>query len=363
MPSRRGRRRGGPSHNSPKRARIIREPISLDDNLMHYIFNSWTTQHPSDTHLDFFKLSSFMSKVPYVSKKFCAISRSILATSSSPPTARLTSSSSKYAYVTLLMANEAYLPGVLTLGYTLRSSPHDKICMCTPDISDRAKYFIAKFFKIVVIDYIKDSRIGPTKWKKFQHHYNPWLKFCFTKFRLFELTQYEKVLFLDADTISLNTTELDTLFNLPAPAGTLTSDTFISHARMIRTKDLEVSLRKFYGIAGAVLLLRPSLSSLFELGQVASNYFGNYNDNAGADEAVLSRYFKSKWTNISKRFNSVPWKGYENQVLWHYVTAAPWNFEQYWDDYEVFYDFNREMIQQDAELNEVLEPVLKHSKK
>jgi len=139
--------------------------------------------------------------------------------------------SGKYAIMTLIFGGDAYLPGVLLLGSSIRRvrSPDIKnvelCCMVTKDVSSTARALISKIYdKVIDVDYIE---IDPSLIR----HSNPKMKAVyaktFTKLRIFELTQYDKILFLDADMLVLKP-DIFGLFNLGTPAciymGHLSSD-------------------------------------------------------------------------------------------------------------------------------------------
>lgn len=56
-----------------------------------------------------------------------------------------------------------------------------------------------------------------TQWKRFRHMYDGWLGQCFTKFHVFGLVEYDKVIWLDADMLALRSP--DELSLIEAPAG------------------------------------------------------------------------------------------------------------------------------------------------
>lgn len=146
-------------------------------------------------------------------------------------TANIKNKLDKYAIMTLIFGGDAYLPGVLMLGSSIRRvfTPDIKnvelCCMVTKDVSSTARALISKIYdKIIDVDYIE---IDPSLIR----HSNPKMKAIyaktFTKLRIFELTQYNKILFLDADMLVLKR-EIFGLFNLGTPAciymGHLSSD-------------------------------------------------------------------------------------------------------------------------------------------
>jgi hypothetical protein len=128
----------------------------------------------------------------------------------------------KYAITTLLFGNDSYLPGILLLGSSIKKvmpKSYEKYitlcCMVTHDISKEAKSIISKIYdRIIDVDYLQ---IPPNLIK----HNVPFMRDLysktFTKLRIFEMTEYDKVLFLDADMLVLKK-DVFSLFNLNTPA-------------------------------------------------------------------------------------------------------------------------------------------------
>ncbi|KAL0233023.1 hypothetical protein GEMRC1_011770 [Eukaryota sp. GEM-RC1] len=363
------KRRSRGQSRPPKTARIIGDPIILDDELLSSVLKNYILRyHPfsKQHHVDYMKIFPFCEKFLSVSTRLNTIASNITNTLPKAPSPLSTItpvSPSKCCYVTLLMRGDSYLPGILTLGHTLKNSSHDLFCLCTPDVSENSKELISKIYTHVVdIPYNYDARIQPTKWKRFGKLYQ-WIGCAFTKFNALELTQYDKVLFLDADTLCLNVNIMDQVFQLNCPAGTLSGDFSIKHGRIILRRHLENSLQKAYGISGDVLLLKPSIIDLIKLGRFAHEYLEqSSNDNAGPDESVLSRFYSNQWTQIGAQFNALPWKTVPNQALIHYVTHPPWNPKDYWADYELFYSQSRKVIEEIPESEPVFASALKWSK-
>jgi hypothetical protein len=128
----------------------------------------------------------------------------------------------KYAITTLLFGNDSYLPGIVLLGSSIRKvmkkSYENYItlcCMVTNDISKEARSIISKIYdRIIDVDYLQ---ISPN----FIKHNNPNTRNIysktFTKLRIFEMTEYDKILYLDADMLVLKK-DIFSLFNLNTPA-------------------------------------------------------------------------------------------------------------------------------------------------
>jgi alpha-N-acetylglucosamine transferase len=125
-----------------------------------------------------------------------------------------------YAYATLVMLGDKYISAAIVLAYSIRKlgSKADLVVLVTNDVSQEGKEILAIFFDhIIEIDYV-DIPNWRTKIQKHRRY----LELVFTKFHIFNLTQYKKILLIDADAIVLRYP--DHLFNLNAPAGCLLKD-------------------------------------------------------------------------------------------------------------------------------------------
>lgn len=121
-------------------------------------------------------------------------------------------STKNYAFMTLVMINDIYIPAALVLADSLRrhKTKAELVVMVTPDISEEGKKQLKLLFdKVIEVEYLKVQSDR-------KHDY---LSYVCTKFHLLNMTQYKKIIFLDADAIV--NTNIDDLFSVPAPAGTI----------------------------------------------------------------------------------------------------------------------------------------------
>jgi Alpha-N-acetylglucosamine transferase len=242
---------------------------------------------------------------------------------------------SKYAYVTLLMLGDSYLPGILTLGYSIRKmgSEIDTIVMVTNDVSNHARELILTIYtKIIDVPYIIpiDGIIKRPLVKRYPHY----LK-TFTKLNILNLTQYSKVFFLDADSITLK--YFDSLFNLEPPAAVyygshkmhennyqprLKGDRYIwhkkycqccDHGKKINNKYTDLINREkengelVYGITTECMLLKPDTNLYNQIvSELHNKDFAKFVDNKihgfASDTGYITWKFSGKWTGIDPRF-------------------------------------------------------------
>ncbi len=116
------------------------------------------------------------------------------------------------AYVTTLCNGDGYVPGVEALGKSLdlTGTARPKVVLVTPDVPESARKLLAsQGWWIRDIEPI--SNPNEQAQQLFARFAN-----TFTKLRAFALTEFSKVVLLDADTIVLE--NIDDLFDRPAPA-------------------------------------------------------------------------------------------------------------------------------------------------
>jgi alpha-N-acetylglucosamine transferase len=112
----------------------------------------------------------------------------------------------KTAYVTTLCNGDSYLPGVEALGKSLEKSGTStpRVVMVTSDVSRSARDRLARLgWQLRDIDPIVNPR--PLKLRMFRRFDS-----VFTKLRAWELTEFDRVVLLDADTLVMQ--NVDDLF-------------------------------------------------------------------------------------------------------------------------------------------------------
>jgi alpha-N-acetylglucosamine transferase len=297
---------------------------------------------------------------------------------------------SRYAFVTFLMLNDSYLPGVLLLAHGLRrqKTQADLICMVTEEISRPARQALAQLYD-AVIDvekiFVPHSRVGK----------RPYLPYVFTRLHALRLGadgdlghSYDKIALLDADLLPLR--HYDHLFTLPAPAGTINErktnvmewgedGNFIipdsvaqdgtwhwhqlyadcPHGQPIPREitDRVASDPSNMGVISSLLVLEPSLAEFNAIladiqTPTVQPLVGNTFD--WPEMQYLTLRYSGQWTNVDLRFHSL--NGYPNlDVLYgiHYTGFKPWQFrregsmDRYGrrDDFQLWFSLYREMLQ------------------
>ena len=125
----------------------------------------------------------------------------------------------KCAWATLVMVGDAYVPGALVVGYSLRKvkTKHDIICMVTDDVSEDARVALGEVFdQVIQVDYI-GAPSAHAMGKGQEKGYRPWIGKAYTKWNILSFTQWDKIAFVDADMVFVKNS--DHLFDLDTPAG------------------------------------------------------------------------------------------------------------------------------------------------
>ncbi|MCA9873521.1 MAG: hypothetical protein KC441_07700 [Anaerolineales bacterium] len=264
------------------------------------------------------------------------------------------------AFVTLLMLNDSYLPGVLLQAYQLRlqATQADLLCLVTPEISPAARQALAVLFDFVV-------EVPPIYVPHDRAQRRQYLPFVFTKLHALRLGQdgdlgfaYDRVVLLDADLLPLR--QFDDLLKLPAPAGVMNEHKshmlaaengrfLISptaarqgtwhwheiyadcpHGRPIpqALTDRVAADPANMGINGALLVMAPSLAEYRDMRRdlecpATQHLVGSLFD--WPDMQYLTMVWSGRWHNVDVRYASL--NGYPDlRVLYgtHFAGLKPW---------------------------------------
>ncbi|RKO96389.1 nucleotide-diphospho-sugar transferase, partial [Caulochytrium protostelioides] len=188
-------------------------------------------------------------------------------------------SASKYAYVTLL-TSDAYLPGALVWAESLRAAktPHDLAILVTPEtVTHAALEQINRVFdRVVSVPTIRSQDVGNLQLLGRRE-----LDITFTKLHVWnpDTLPYERVIFMDADTLVLK--PIDELFD--AVAG----DVAFAAAPDVGWPDCFNS---------GVFVTKPEADLFASLVEYAHTN-GSFD---GGDQGLLNAYFNS-WASGSPR--------------------------------------------------------------
>ncbi|KAL5558866.1 hypothetical protein UlMin_035077 [Ulmus minor] len=230
---------------------------------------------------------------------------------------RKTKTVRREAYATVLHSSESYVCGAITLAQSLRQTgtKRDLIMLVDNSISATKRDALsAAGWKIRIIKRIRNPKAE-------KHSYN---EYNYSKFRLWQLTDYDKIIFIDADIIVLR--NLDLLFHFPQMTAT--------------GNDFSI-------FNSGIMVIEPS-NCTFMIFMKSRNDIVSYN---GGDQGFLNEVFvwwhrlprrvnflKNFWSNSSKEFNvknelfgADPPKVYAI----HYLGWKPWlcyrDYDCNWD--------------------------------
>ena len=276
-----------------------------------------------------------------------------------------------HAFCVLLMMGDAYLPGAIATGASIANvkSAADSVCMCTPDVSESAlEKLRAVYTHVVVIDYIehKTRRLVSAKQRDY---YDSWINRSFTKWRCLGLTQYSRVILLDADLILLK--NCDELFDLPAPAACYSNPwarPFVANgmenpyitpgardldhgAIVSATTIMRAIARPTFVGGGFIVALEPSARALqdyIDFIQENETYGAQHKSISTSDEVSIAEFYARRgisWHNIHQNYAAIPWKkdwsgASPNQPIkaYHYFGMKPWETEPKYPDQQLWWD-------------------------
>ena len=270
----------------------------------------------------------------------------------------------RFAVVTLLMLGDNYLPGIITMAYSIQlANPEfrkeiDLVCLVTPDISQKAINDIMKYYdKVIKVDYIE------IPYENIRHsklHIQKVYAKTFTKLHVFSLVQYEKVIMIDADMLVLKP-EFFSLFSLDTPAGVFigclspykdekTMNLYIyiygedlKHGRLIEKRLYDIDCYDLYrkhniikntylGVETSICLLKPNIDDYHNLKKLL---FNSNEKTYKGDTDLIAKYYKYKWHHIDIKFLGRWVDPNENKdiiVLDLYGTEGkPWAVAKYTD--------------------------------
>lgn len=236
-----------------------------------------------------------------------------------------------YAYVTLIMLGDSYIPAALVLAKSVRDcgSEADLVVMVTPDISDNGKKALSMFFdKVIEINYVKVKN-----WRTIKQTTREYLNLVFTKFHVFNLLEYKKVILIDADALVLK--HPDHLFTMNTPAGCylenkshiITYDSkgnyvlpdskklqwydemceCCGHGKLI-DKSATDKIKSNYrnsGIGGGLMVLEPKVGELDDIILDVSRGYSRFlveRKLIWPEQQYLTLRYSGKWHGINPRF-------------------------------------------------------------
>lgn len=267
----------------------------------------------------------------------------------------------KNAYVMLMFGGDKYLEGIKTLAYSLikTGTKHDIVCMVTDDVSQNAREEMKLLnIKIIEVPYLK-FKSKPLKSKKQNDRY-PWINVSYTKLNCLNLTQYNKILFLDADMLVMK--NIDHLFKQYAPASQFVDKKIFkgkynNFGKFVTQKNIKKLLNTKQFVAdGGLLLLEPNKKHFEQYKKMVKSMepFG-FKAISGYDEQSICYFMslykkgpKKKWLNLGGQY-SCNWTiecDQEDAFILNFIgEIKPWvkNIEKEFPDTKSWYKINNDM--------------------
>lgn len=289
----------------------------------------------------------------------------------------------RYAFCTLVMKGNGYIPGALVLASSLRkqlgdySKEIDLICMVTNDVSKDGIEKLQKYYTHVkLVEYIICKEPPSFSTQKQNDKYAKWMDIALTKWACLQFIEYDKILMMDADIFAMPNPGKDKfglieLFDLEAPAATFSTPWMRGYSENrggIPNPFLTESGRPMYhgekihggvGLASirrgnvapacSVVLLKPNKQDYLRLIHMAQASTMGYRCNSGADDQALTiLYSNQTWTHIYQTFSYIPWHSKwlpsnENNGdliprALHFFSTKPWELERgTWPDMDIWY--------------------------
>ncbi|GAB4847729.1 UDP-glucuronate:xylan alpha-glucuronosyltransferase 1 [Ancistrocladus abbreviatus] len=229
------------------------------------------------------------------------------------------------AYATILHSAEVYVCGAITAAQSIRmaGSTRDLVILVDENISPYHRSGLeAAGWKIQTIQRIRNPKAE-------KDAYNEW---NYSKFRLWQLTDYDKIIFIDADLLILR--NIDFLFSMPEISATGNNATLFN---------------------SGVMVIEPS-NCTFQLLMDHINEIESYN---GGDQGYLNEIF-TWWHRIPRHINFLKhfWVGDEEDMkqmkiklfgaeppilyVLHYLGIKPWlcfrDYDCNWNS-DIFQEF------------------------
>eukprot|EP00927_Polykrikos_kofoidii_P055510 TRINITY_DN49754_c0_g1_i1.p1 TRINITY_DN49754_c0_g1~~TRINITY_DN49754_c0_g1_i1.p1 ORF type:complete len:625 (-),score=80.82 TRINITY_DN49754_c0_g1_i1:95-1900(-) len=205
----------------------------------------------------------------------------------------------RFAYASLLYGKSPrYVLGALALGQSLEDSrtPYDRVLLHTADVSVESRQLLSMFWILVEVTYVQSAAdLHPSSDKaRFRD--------VFTKFHIFnpDALQYDRVVFLDLDTLVLKNS--DALFGVRAPAAMRNvknqgrEHAFSRHGERMKAETSFVN--------AGTMVVAPS-RMLFDLivADVAEPDPEWHFPSWSPEQAYLSRILAGEWSQVSQLYN------------------------------------------------------------
>ncbi|KAI9700245.1 MAG: hypothetical protein M1836_002259 [Candelina mexicana] len=300
-----------------------------------------------------------------------------------------------YAWATLL-TRPSYLAGVIILAHTLKKhgTKYPLIVLTTPTLPASCASILEREGRRSNLVTVK--QVGPLLPRENVHVIAERFTDTWTKLRVFELTTYDKLVFIDADIMILRNMDELLDFQLPGPdwlganhacVCNLDKDKFaaddwkaencaytpIRHPDALTkpTPVLKDSRGTHQLLNSGMFIFEPS-EALWEKMMSFFNTTPLLNSFAFPDQDFLIEFFRGKWISVGWQYNALKTMRYWHPNIWrddevralHYIVDKPWSkrvgedgvagylgrdgvtHSWWWDQYA---DWEREKLEQSDE--------------
>ncbi|QYB17465.1 glycogenin-1 [Pacmanvirus S19] len=294
------------------------------------------------------------------------------------------SNNNNFAWCTLVMLGDNYVPGAIVVARSLRNvnTKYPIYCMVDDSVSDSAQKILEKYFDKVIKVPIIEYKCTPMKSKKQNEIYGAWISKSFTKWNIFnpQIFNNQKICFLDADCIALE--NIDDLFDLPGQACCWSSpwsreympknsryslyDPYgkMEHGQEVSRKSIMRGFNNsFLGLA-CMVLISPSQHLWDKFNEILRNepIYGHNSVISGHDEQILAETFLATGKNIyhiSPQYTCLigkekMWLGPDvKPKLLQWYGPKPWtqdpSKEGQWEDVRQWWQIAFSIIEEDPE--------------
>lgn len=184
------------------------------------------------------------------------------------------------AFVTF-MTTDDYLPGVLALYKSLRlfNKKYDFVVLTANTLSDKSKNILESLgCKVQLAAEIKNPHIEESDNQTFNHY---------TKLRIYELAEYKKIIFLDADLIICS--NLESLFKAP-------------HMSSVIAGGL-IAENNWTDLNGGFMVVEPSLQLFNEMYEAARYLPSKDKSDQGFLQSFYKEWPNNKQLHLDHKFN------------------------------------------------------------
>ena len=256
------------------------------------------------------------------------------------------------------MLGDYYVNGAVILSTSIRKHNSlsdaniDLVCMVTPDVSENAIRLLYNYYdRVVRVQFIFNHT--ECKTEKQTSIYGPWINVCFTKWNVFALDEYAKIMFLDSDVLVVGS--ILELLDYETPAGIMDTDHNAGRGAQdtkgaVSVQEISRRLQRFQPVMDATcLVIEPSKSSWREMQEMLykNEFFSNKNP-SGPDEVLLAQhcaYKKQEIHKLPKEFGLTFWKNAERTggaKILNFRGTKPWdndNADSSWEDVRIWQSY------------------------